>query len=211
MSWGQVSTETAWDNTKYANYSKWGSDNTYRITSGQFVIPLAITQGEATTENAAFVLVSAHPPISFRNVTFDTTKKGGPPVVPSPESSGPFVFLEGQLHFSGPSVSTNGYSFDWGVSGSYTYVQNARFDPGDGFVLTSFPFPLAQQVANQGQFSTQPPTAGPVPECGLDVQTGYAQGQQIQLNSPYWRYNTISFFPAQLLNADMVIGGVPAV
>lgn len=208
----QASQETAWDYTKYANYSKWGSDNEYRVHSGTFALPLAEdppTNPEERANWSPVAVVKAHAPYAERVVTFDTKKRSGPPVIPSPESAGPFTFLGGAIHFDGPAVGGSGATFDWSVRGAYSYVMDVRFDPNDGFVLTGFPFPLATQVANKIQYQGQAPTEGPVAEAGEDVVTGYQQAQQINMQSPYWRYNTISYFPPQLLNADLVIGGLP--
>jgi hypothetical protein len=214
MSWGSTSQETAWDFTKYANYAKWRSDNVYTPNSGTYVIPLAVEVPTSQAELRDFTpvaTVQAHAPYTLRTMTFNTRKRGTPPVIPSPESTGAFTFLNGSIHFDGPSINQSLSSYDWEVSGAYLFIQNTRFSPDDGFVLTGTPFPLATQTQNKLQYQAKDPQVGPVSEAGLDAQTGYAQGQQIDLRSPYWRYNTITFYPAQLLNADLANGGLPAV
>lgn len=212
MSWGQSSQETSWDYTKIADYSRWNSDNTYAVETGRYILPVAEAAPTSQSELADWSpvdVIQVHAPYSIRKMDFATKKKGTPPVVPSPADSGSFLLLEAGLGFTGPSLSSNGLNYDWEVEGTYLYIQNTRFSTTDGFVLTGFPMPTDVQLLNRQQYSTQDPQVGPVSDSGLDVQTGYAQGLQVNFADPYYRYNTPTYFPAKFLNGDLTIGGLP--
>jgi hypothetical protein len=200
------SADPAWD-AQYNLYKTWNSDNVYKEHTGKFVIPLALSEAQRAAGQPSVVIVDAFAPYTERVMTFDVKKASRPPVIPKPTDSGPFVFLGGQIKFDGPTANSRADAFDWTVSGAYVYIQSGTSADTDGYVLTGFPVPLAQQYDSAALGTI--PDGGAAAELGADALGGYTVGQTLQPSNGYWSYSCPTFFPAALLNADLAIGAVP--
>lgn len=201
--------ETAWDTKQYALYKHYSADNTYRMEPGVFVLPLAADEEDLAEGETPVRTVKAHAAFRVRDMKFAAKKSDAPPCIPSPESAGAFTFIGGAIRFNGPSANQTLMSWDWVVEGQYTFVEDCNSTPDDGFVLTSLPFQLETQEQNRLQYGVGNPTTGAVAVAGEDAKTGFAQASQINTQSQHWEYTSITYFPAQLLNAEMVNGELP--
>jgi hypothetical protein len=199
-----------------ALYRHYGSDNVYTIMSGTFTLPLAVDQDDLGVLDSPVITVQAHAPYRIRQVIFNEQKQGSPPMIPSPESTGKFLFTEGNIYFDGPTLDSNGFTSTWRVRGSYTFIEDIKSNLSDGFVLGAPPFlshSILESVALFGNDVTQnsqyKPSTGAIAYAGADPQLGYVEAaKNVDLTNPigYAYYNT-SYFPPLFLNNNILNGG----
>lgn len=197
-----------WDLTQGGQYNVLNNGNDYQVISGVFALPVAEEPPTNTSELAAWspvATVKAHAPYRIRNVQFRYDKSGTPPVIPSPESSGAFVFLNGSIGFASPKPNLSFTAFDWTVAGVYTFVENCRASNDDGYVLGAFPFPTIMDQDNALTYTPAAVPLGAISQAGDDAKRAYTQGQLIN-NSTGWMYNSASYFPYILLNNEIING-----
>jgi hypothetical protein len=197
---------TAYLDLQHAHlYKSHSLDNSYDIVGGRFALPVA----ENPTDDPSWspvVVVQAHAPYQRRTVVFQTTKESAPPTIPSPEDTGAFTFLTGNIFFHGPRTQPSGNGFNWHVEGAYEYIVGARSDPDDGFVLGSLPVPNRVEELLKSEVSGPTPVYGAVAQSGPNVRVGYAEAGNVNRVSPAYAYICPSYFPPTSLNTGMVDG-----
>lgn len=197
------------DNTQSTLYTEHGLDNNYVLHSGKFSLPIAQLEPPGVSKTnpwSPVAVVQAHAPYRTRQVRFNTTKDGAPPVVPSPQDSGASVFLNGVIHFDYPKINATVQTYSWTVSGDYTFVENVRANANDGFILGDYPF---FNVITSSQSGGSPPQnyTGAVSYASTDVFIGYNAGQQITSLNTYYAYSVPTYYPGIFLSSSMLIGG----
>ena len=112
-----------------------GTVSTYNRDRGILVIPVMGPEGTPPVQ------VRVHAPIAVREVEFEYTKQGGPPVFPAPGDtpSGDTILTE-SLTFHAPITDQSG-ELVYSVSGAYSYVQaDGGRSEGDTFPIDRHPF-----------------------------------------------------------------------
>lgn len=211
------------DNYQSGLYDSNNTSNEYTLVPGVCVLPLAEDPPTDPVELAAWspvAILRLHAPYRMRRMSFASVKQNNPPVVPTPEDAGKFVFLGGAMNFE-TSMNTTFWDSDWGVSGEYLFVENCVSRNGDGFVLNAQPMTLASDDVAIQQYGQLPaPTIGAVSEGGPLAVAGYYAGQSLvgagtsqgtgvvtgSLNN-VWNYTVAAFYPGVLLNSELVNGG----
>lgn len=130
---------------QFHRYRGGGLVSRYHRSRGLLVIPV---MGPAGTPP---VVARTHAPIGYREVDFNYSKSGGPPVMPAAAdtNSGDLILSE-EHSFPAPSPDQNGRLL-FGVNGHFTYVQpDGGRTPDDTFPIDSHPFP--SQVDALGQY-----------------------------------------------------------
>lgn len=202
-------------------YRSHSLNNEYTLLSGKFSLPVAeeppVDPGELASWSPV-VVVAAHAPYRLREAVFEVQKNGTPPMIPSPEDTGAHKFLGGSLYFHGPQIDPQASGFVWTVTGSYIFAEYVRSDPGDGFILGSFPFETSLSQFPKNTFGTNTvPQFGAVTLGGGDVRAAFAESQSISFTNPLgYTYYSTSFFPGVhcnpgLLNGDTNSIGIQAV
>lgn len=106
------------DSNQAGLYDDYRDDFAYTFAPGVVVTPCA---------DGAPLAVRVHKPYSLRTQTFNVRKKNNPPVVPGPmnsSQSGGDVLLAQVVSVPMPSPSgTNPPTWNWTVSGQYTYLE----------------------------------------------------------------------------------------
>lgn len=106
------------DSNQGGLYSDYRDDFAYTFAPGVVVTPCA---------DGAPLAVRVHKPYSVRTQTFNVRKKNNPPVVPGPmnsSQSGGDVLISQVVSVPMPSPSgTNPPTWNWTVSGQYTYLE----------------------------------------------------------------------------------------
>lgn len=192
-------------------YKSHDCDNTYALESGLTILPLAAVPPTSppppgTAPWSPIVQLQLHAPYRLRNVSFDTLKTGGPPMVPAPQSVGAFTFLSGSLLVKSPRLDASALNFSWDIAGSYTFVEVVASNNNDGFILGSWPFPTTIQGALQNGSTGGGNYPGAVAFAGPDVTAGYQSGYGITPSQPYTYYNP-AYLPSNFLNTQMINGG----
>lgn len=199
----------------------YGVRNVYHLDPGVCVLPIAEDPPADDDPNlknfSPVVIARLHAPYRIRRTSYSTKKVNNPPVIPSPEDSGAFVFMSGDISFF-PTLNTTFRNFDWDVTTEYMFVENCVSRPKDGFVLGSPPWTWISSTENMAELGGfYSPAVGAVALAGPDVKIGYTQGVLITGGSLLsndnsvtliddWGYNTASYFSGAFLNADMVNG-----
>lgn len=197
----------------YDNYqgylTGYGAKEDYEIVSGVVHIPLAEnppTDLAALAVWSPVVPVQVHASYRRRTMHWKATKQGGPPIIPSPISTGKFSFEGGVIEFQTPRADGTFGKFDWTVSGAYHFIEVCRHSNEDGFILGVPATTLTTQAANAQNYTTSFPPLGAISAGGNDALYGYRAAKSNDVTAPNWIYNTISFFPGELLN-DYVANG----
>lgn len=185
--------------------------NDYTLEPGVCVLPLAQDPPTAQAELANWspvVVLRLHAPYRLRRVNYDTMKQKNPPVLPSPESTGAFVFVGGTLIFNN-ALDNSLSNYDWRTQADYLYVENCVSRTQDGFVLGLPPYDTATMPRNYQTYPPNSPGVGAIAEAGADARVGYTMGTTIgnYISSGAWGYNVCSFFPGNLFNDNIVNGG----
>ena len=120
------------DNVQAALYKSVSHDFQFQYFPGVIVVPRAIRDP---------IVFRVYKPYSIRQQKFGMVKEKTPPVVPAPD---PDATLIGQMiAFPLPKQgSTNPPSFNYAVSGIYTYLESKPSHPLSGFALPINPFPF---------------------------------------------------------------------
>lgn len=185
------------------------SADEYEMVSGAVVLPIA--QTPPTSESALgswspVVVLQLHAPYRIRRTRTSSQKTNNPPVVPSPQDTGKFVFLGGTLTIQN-MMNSRLDTFDWFVGSDYTFVENCVSRVQDGYVLTSMPWAWMTTASNLTRgTSTAVSSPGAVGQAGTDAKVGYNQASSIDLNGT-WGYNTSTYFPGNLFNETLINGG----
>lgn len=185
--------------------------NSYSIEPGVLVLPVAEAEPTDPTELAAWspvVVVQAFAPVRHRNVQWKADKKRRPPLLPAPADTGSSVFVGGGLTFSAPAFNLSSSDWNWTVEGAYSFVDSARHDYTDGFVIGGTPFPLQTQMDAAGAVPPAELPVGAASEAGTDARIGVTQGAAIDLSNPLWEYQCPSYFPGVLFSASILNGEV---
>lgn len=189
------------------HYRSVGIDNEYTIVSGAFVLPLA----EAPPTDAAelqdwtpFVVVQAHSPYRLRTFRYNAQKARTPPVLPAPVTQGAYTFLGGTVSLPHPSVQTD-RSFTWDADVTYLFAEGCAHNANTGFVIGTSLDAFDIQLQNQN-YQSYGDAPNNVRQSGVGPKSGWAIGKTIDLSNPMWNYAEPSYYPAQLLSAEMVGG-----
>lgn len=186
--------------------------NEYEMDPGVCVLPIAqdppTSAGELSTWSPVVVL-RLHAPYRIRKVRYDITKTNNPPILPSPQDAGKFVFVGGSIEFS---TAANGtlVNYDWSTVAQYTYIEDCVSRVQDGFVLGRVPWNDPTAGTNAIYYGQGPnPQIGAVSQAGVDALAGYNMGISLLtgISSGAWGYNQDSFFPGTLFNDQFVNGG----
>lgn len=74
-------------------------------------------------------IVDLHDPVEVLAIYWTATKRGGPPVVPSPYSFAPdHVFISGTRTVASPIILASGQAHDWQMNGVYYYALTSPYD-----------------------------------------------------------------------------------
>lgn len=124
-----------------STYTGFDTNSQYSYDPGVMVLPVA-------SEASLTVTVRQHGGYGKRSVTFDITKTGNPPVVPSAEDTvgnDKLVSARIDIPTPTPNIPTGGY--DWAVRGQYEYVttRQPRIPGAAVFPAVSYPYPLEAQ------------------------------------------------------------------
>jgi hypothetical protein len=198
-----------------------GINNTYRFESGVCILPVAEEPPTDIGRLASYspvVALQLHAPYRVRRVRYDTRKVNNPPVVPTPQSIGAFVFVGGVMGVV-TSLNSSLGTFDWDVVNDYTFVESCVSRPQDGLVLGLPPWTWVTSQENSlffagalevGAALSGAGQIGAIARAGPDAKVGYVMGQQAAVylsKNEGWGYNTPSFFPGGLFNGDLVNAG----
>ncbi len=198
---------TKMDAAQAEHYQGLGLQNDYQIMSGQFVIPIAEEPPEDAQELAAwspFVMVQAHAEYRLRRFSYSAAKHRNPPILPKPADVGAFKFLTGTVQLPHPSVQTDG-SYTWTANINYVFAESCVSDSNTGFVIGSTLDAFTTQVNNQQYQSVQEAPAN-ITGSGIGPQSGWGMAKNIDTNAPSWSYSEPSYYPAQLLSSDLIVG-----
>ncbi|VTR92152.1 unnamed protein product [Gemmata massiliana] len=207
-------TTNNWDHYQSPLYRSNGSIDEFELVEGTFVLPVAEdppTDPEELRLWSPVVIVRGHAPYRKKTVHFKASKSGAPPVLARPESVGALAFLGGTLAFQQPLMDTSLAKFVWEGMGSYSFVENCRSDPDDGFVLTGVPWTTANQAVNYSTGVSGNPQFGAVARAGADAKFGWAVGQAISLNDPAYNYNVATYIPGKFFGSGLLNGEIEIV
>ncbi len=179
-------------------YKDYDLQNDYTFVSGAFALPVA---GEEDGTSPVDV-VQAFRPYRVRNLKFSASKNNSPPILPSPQTTGAFSFLGGDISVPSPYPTSNN-SFQWTANGELTFVCTAATT--DGLILGNRPMIFEQQAAIP-QFSSGSDLPADVQVAGRGPIAGYRLGEQINLNDPLYQYPEISYFPSVFFSTDLLTG-----
>jgi len=202
-----------YDDLQVDQYNFWGSADEYEHVSGVCVLPIAEnapTDTDTLKSWSPVVVVQLHAPYRKRTMSWKATKRNSPPVIPSPESTGKLEFVGGSVRFPGPRLETTMNSLVWEAAGVYSYVETCEDDPGrDGYLLTSQPWQTQIQDFNASTYGAADGANlfGAISKAGYDARVGVNQSEMESLNGAFAIYSTISWFPAEYVNSELVNGG----
>lgn len=204
------------DNTQVNLYEQASINNVYDFDPGVCILPLAedppIDPNELKTWSPV-VTLRLHAPYRVRKVNYVNVKQNNPPVMPTPDDVGSFIFIGGSINVTNVPTS-QGLTYDWGIVSNYTYVENCVSRPDDGLVLGSQPFTwnVTEVNVNYTGIANRATLLGAIANAGYDVLTGVAQGDfaevWYQADVP-WGYNTPSYYPGFLFEPNLINGGTP--
>ena len=203
-----------WDHYQSPLYRSTGAMDEFELVEGVFALPVAEeppTEIEALAAWSPVVLVRGHSPYRRKTVHFKSAKSGAPPVLARPASTGALAFLGGTLAFQQPQMDTSLARFVWEGMGSYTFVENCRSDPEDGFVLTGVPWTTYNQTVNYSTGVTATPQFGAVAQAGSDAKFGFAVGMSMSLSDPGYSYNVATYIPGKFFGSGLLNGDIEIV
>lgn len=204
------------DNTQVGLYDESLIDNVYTFDPGVCILPLAEdppTNVQELKTWSPVVVLRLHAPYRVRHVKYDNKKQNNPPVTPTPDDIGSFIFLNGSIRVAN-KPTTQGVTYDWSVQTNYVYVENCVSRPDDGLILGSQPFTLFVTEENNNYTGIANPATllGAISRAGYDVLVGVAQGDFAEVwyqSDNAWGYNTPSYYPGFLFEPNLINGGVP--
>lgn len=124
-----------------SSYDRFTADHEYSYDSGLIVMP---TCGSTPGHK----VIRLHGGVGFRKVAWDAKRRGEPPVIPAMADTLGDTFLGGTITPSLPLPNTQTATYNWSVTGHYTYVQHAPRIAGErGYATGSFPFVTYSQNA----------------------------------------------------------------
>lgn len=123
------------------SYDKYQQDHRYEYDNGLVVMPVA-------SRTAAHKVVRLHGGVGIRRVSFDTVRRGKPPVIPTMADTNWDTFVGGTVTAMTPIPNFQTGGFNWHVSGEYLYVQTEPRVVGQNTIPTGgYPFPVAPNDA----------------------------------------------------------------
>lgn len=182
--------------------------NDYVLDPGVCVLPLAedppTSDGELATYSPV-VILRLHAPYRIRRMSYAARKQNNPPVVPTPDDTGKFIFLAGSITFTN-GLNAGYANYDWQVNAEYVFVENCVSRTEDGFVLGSPPYNTNVEGQNANDYPSGKPTIGAISEAGMDALVGWRMMDTIspELNQGLYAYNNRSYFPKSFFSDDMV-------
>lgn len=204
-----MSTASNWDHYQSTLYRTNGSLDEFELVEGLFALPVAEAPPTDPVLLAAWspvVLVRAHAPYRRKTVHFKGRKTGSPPMLVKPASTGALAFVGGTLAYQQPQSDTSLTGLIWEGSGSYTFIENCRSDPDDGFVLTGTPWITYNQQQTLTQGADYRPVYGAVAQAGVDARAGYGASLQLNLNSSNYTYTVATYVPGLFFSSGMLNG-----
>ncbi len=124
-----------------SSYHKFQADNEYTYDAGLVVMP---TCGSTPGHK----VIRLHGGIGLRHVAWDAKRRGQPPVIPTMSDTYGDTFLSGSVTPSLPAPNNQTNTYNWSVTGFYTFVQNTPRVAGErGYPTGSYPFTLFSQNA----------------------------------------------------------------
>lgn len=189
-----------------------GVTNEYTIVPGVCILPVAESAPCNPAELAEWspvVVLRLHSPYRIRKVSYSGKKSRTPPILPSPNDVGAFVFTGGTLMFHAPEINQSMVSSDWPVETQYTYIENCPSRTIDGFVLGVPSYPMVVQQENLALAGgTGTPQFGAIAQAGQDAKVGWTLSQGLNLDYTNWTYNCQAYYPGVLFNDNLPNGGL---
>jgi hypothetical protein len=204
------------DTAQIGLYQEYENSNEYFFESGICVLPIAEDPPENPIKLLTWspvVTLRFHSPYRIRKVNYSIQKDKNPPVFPAPTDSGAHIFLNGSIEITN-QINTSMRTFDWSMSGTYTYVEKCVSDYTHGLVLGSPPFRYPSELENQVQYwvggNQNLIYPGAVNFAGIETKIGYNMSLYAENGYPTgtWVYNCSSYYPGNLFDPNMVKGGV---
>lgn len=137
----------------FQDYEQYGQEHEFTHIGGVVQLPVA-------SRTADHRLIRLHGGYGKRTVRWKAKRNGRPPVIPVASGLTDDTLLNATVMPMLPRPNENAGGFDWCVSGTYEYAQNApRIVGTDAFPVGGFPFALPIQEAVAGQLGqTQSPS-----------------------------------------------------
>lgn len=205
------------DSSQAGLYRDADKQNDYWVEPGVCILPLAQLPPTNLTDLATWspvVKLQLHAPYRIRRFRYSAIKDNNPPIVPSPQNTGDFIYCGGTISFKTVLNSTE-CNFSWAVAADYYYVEACISRPQDGFVLGMCPWIYSMDVQNQEGYGSSVPSLGAISDAGILAVIGYNMSQASNpqtgdYSSSGWGYNSDTYFPGVLLMADQANAGPPA-
>jgi hypothetical protein len=103
--------------------------------TGQCQLPVASASGTESCE-----IVDLHDSVEVLAIYWQATKRGGPPIVPSPYSFAPdHVFLRGSRTVGAPIMQPSAQCHDWAMEGVFYYALTAPYDLNSSIAAPAVP------------------------------------------------------------------------
>lgn len=185
-------TRSKFDNGQLHLYSgRQGIGSRWEYVSGLVEMPLAKSvSGAASSAPVRVLRVCA--PYWKRHVEFSMQKQKNPPIIPSPVGTEDLPLVGATIDLPYPSMSGDGFSYDWSATGRYSYIQADQFSVA---CATGLPTAVAPVI-----------TIGQMP--GLHSTLGIKTSQDAiyPTENPTWSFADPTVFPATLMSHQLVLG-----
>jgi hypothetical protein len=123
----------------YGDYINYEQNHRYSYDSGLLALPVA-------GPTPAVKVIRIHGGVGFRTLDFGAARTGKPPVIPTMDDTPNDTFLGGTFDAALPVPNASSSSYDWAVTGEYTFVQlTPRVVGEDTFPVGGYPYPTVQQ------------------------------------------------------------------
>lgn len=187
-----VGNPDAFDLRTAADYSAYRQESAFNYDPGVFILPIASTTPKVK-------VVRIHGGYGTRTVSFAATKRGAPPIIPAATDTDKDYLVGANVVVPLPSPSPGSATYDWAISGQYTFVTKGATQvgtewvggarvPGKDFLPAGqYPFPLPPQDA----------AAEAIISSGSHEDAAANLRQQIPKNDYLWPFTV---FPPQFAN-----------
>jgi hypothetical protein len=109
-----------------APYHEFQMVPSYRWKSGKAPLPVAARPG---SKNVPCKVVTLHAPMTYMVLRWRARRTGPKPLVPKPKDLSNATLLEFEISMPLEVPQPDGLSFDWEITGAYTYVLKTPLDP----------------------------------------------------------------------------------
>ncbi|QEL17150.1 hypothetical protein [Limnoglobus roseus] len=160
--------------------------------------------------------IQVRPPARYRRVHAAGRKKGSPPLMPQPKTSGRFEFQGGTTSIPQPVQTLDGVSCEWVVDTVFDFVENASPDYySGGLVLGNAPYTTESNLA-MDNFPSPSPSDTSLHERAPGPRRGESMSRRIDhtradLGLPYTNgaYSENSYYPYSFTDSNLVSSGEP--